>query len=395
MPLSALRRFFRLESAAGLILIGAAALALVVENSWLAHLYDHFLTLPVAIQIGALVIKKPLLLWINDGLMAVFFLLVGLEVKRELVEGELSSKEQVTLPVIGALGGMAVPAAIYVLFNASDPVALQGWAVPAATDIAFALGVMMLLGDKVPIQLKILLTTIAVFDDLGAIGIIAAFYTSDLSIASLGFAGLAMIVLLALNQRGVTSLTPYILTGIVLWVAVLKSGVHATLAGVALGFAIPLRRRNAAGQSPLKNLEDALHPWVAYGVLPLFAFANAGLPLAGLALADLVHPVSLGIGMGLFLGKQLGIFTLAFIAIKLGLARLPERVGWLGLYGVAVLAGVGFTMSLFIGTLAFDGVEAANRVRLGVLLGSLSSALLGYYVLRLAGQRQATPLTSG
>lgn len=391
MALPKIAEFFKLESAAGLILMGAALLAICVENFGLAWAYDAILTLKLSVSLGTLGISKPLLLWINDGLMAVFFLLVALEVKREILEGELSSKEQITLPVLAGLGGMVVPAAIYLAFNWGDATAINGWAIPAATDIAFALGIMMLLGDRVPLSLKVLLTAIAIVDDLAAVVIIAAFYTSELSVTSLILAAIALCGLVILNRTRVTRIAPYMVVGILLWVFVLKSGVHATLAGVAIGFAIPMRSQ--AGHSPLKQLEHQLHPYVAYGVLPLFAFANAGLPLHGLSVEDILNPITLGIAAGLFFGKQIGVFLLSALAIALRLAKLPEG-GWLGLYGVSVLTGVGFTMSLFIGSLAFEGVEAANQIRLGILLGSIAAGVCGYFILRAAGARRKAAFTA-
>lgn len=391
MALATIRQFFKLEAAAGLILMFAAALAIIVENIGLAWAYDAFLTLPVAIHVGEWALAKPLLLWINDGLMAIFFLLVGLEVKREILEGELSRKEQILLPFLAAIGGMAIPAAFYIAIAGDTPGAMRGWAIPAATDIAFALGIMALLGNRVPLALKVLLTAIAIVDDLGAILIIAAFYTAELSLLSLTLAGAALIGLFILNKRGVTALTPYMIVGALLWVFVLKSGVHATLAGVAIGFAIPMKGKEGRA-SPLKSLEHALHPWVAYGVLPLFAFANAGLPLAGLSVTQMADPITLGIAAGLFLGKQIGVFSFCWAAIKLNIAKLPEG-GWAGLYGVAALTGVGFTMSLFIGSLAFEGVEAANKVRLGILMGSIASAILGYSLLRVSSRMGRSAIT--
>ena len=349
MVLNAIREFLRLESASGLLLVAAAVLAMVVENSAAKSLYDALLGTPVEIRVGTFHIGKPLLLWVNDGLMAMFFFLVGLELKREILRGELSSPERVVLPAIAAVGGIVVPAAIYVYINWGDAVALKGWAIPAATDIAFALGVLSLLGRRVPNVLKLFLLTLAIIDDLGAILIIALFYSGELSLASLLVAAGAVIALFLLNRRGVADVAPYLIIGIVLWAAVLKSGVHATLAGVVLAFFIPLRVSPEAGTSPLEQLEHDLHPTVAYGILPVFAFANAGVPLEGLTLSSLIEPVPLGIAAGLFLGKQLGVFGFAWAAVKLRLARLPEGVGWLALYGVAVLCGVGFTMRLFIG----------------------------------------------
>jgi len=377
-----IREFLRLEAAGGIVLGGATLLALIASNSGLAGLYALFLELPVELRIGQLQIAKPLLLWINDGLMAIFFLLVGLEIKRELVEGELSSLRQAMLPAIAAIGGMAVPALIYVLCNLSDPTARRGWAIPAATDIAFAVGVLTLLGARVPIGLKVFLLALAIFDDLGAIVIIAVFYTTDLSVTSLLLAGGVLLVMLALNRLGVTRIAPYALLGIVLWVCVLKSGVHATLAGVAMALAIPVR--TAQDESPLQQLEHALHPWVAFLVVPLFGFANAGISFAGMSAGALTDGVSLGIAAGLFIGKQLGVFGAVYGCVRLGFARLPEGTTWVSLYGVAVLAGIGFTMSLFIGTLAWDTADYAAPLRIGVLGGSLLSGVVGYVLLLFA-----------
>lgn len=380
MPVRALKRFIDSEAKGGLFLMATAALALIFENSGLAYIYDQLLTLPVAVNIGALSIDKPLLLWINDGLMAVFFFLVGLEIKREVIEGQLSSREQVILPAIGAVGGMAIPALVFLSIVGHDSELANGWAIPAATDIAFALGVLALLGNRIPTAIKTLLLAIAIFDDLGAIMIIAAFYTADLSLPSLAGAAVAIAGLIALNRAGVLRIAPYIMVGVVLWVFVLKSGVHATLAGVVLALAIPLRAGDRA--SPLRAVEHSLHPYVAYGVLPAFAFANAGVSLQGFSLSSLLEPLPLGIAAGLLVGKQIGVFGSIVLAVKFGIARRPDGVTWLQLYGLACLAGIGFTMSLFIGTLAFAGPELMAQVRYGVLTGSLVSALLGYAVLR-------------
>ena len=380
------------EAAGGVLLILAAAAALALDNSPLAYLYDALLTIPVVLQVGALALEKPLLLWINDGLMAVFFLLVGLEIKRELLQGNLSSWRQAALPVLAALGGMAVPALIYVAFNADDPEALRGWAIPAATDIAFAVGILALLGSRVPVGMKVFLLALAVIDDLGAIVIIAIFYTADLSLTSLGIAGAAAAVLLALNLSGTTRLLPYILVGVVIWVAVLKSGVHATLAGVVVALLIPLRTGETSATPPLVRAEHGLHGFVALFVMPVFAFANAGVNLGGLSLGDFLSPVPLGIAAGLFIGKQLGIFGLTWSSVRLGLCQLPEGVTWLHVYGASALAGIGFTMSLFIGTLAFDDPSQQAAVRLGVLSGSLLSGFVGYATLRwFAGPERADP----
>ncbi len=378
------------DSSSGIVLVLAAAIALTMENSPLKPFYDLLLGTQVEIHVGAFELAKPLLLWINDGLMAVFFLLVGLEVKREILEGELSKPEQIVLPGLGAIGGMLVPAAIYVWLNHGDPVAMKGWAIPAATDIAFALGVLALLGKRVPLSLRVFLMALAIFDDLGAIIIIALFYTSDLSAISLYVAAAAVLLLAVMNLAGVTRIAAYVLIGIVMWIAVLKSGVHATLAGVILGFAIPLRSNSKRAHSPLKHMEHELHLWVAFMVVPVFAFANAGVSLMGMSMGTLLEPVPLGIAAGLFLGKQLGIMLFCGGAILLGWARLPAGSSWMGLYGVSILCGVGFTMSLFITSLAFEaGVDGGpmSADRLGILIGSALSAVTGYLVLRVFNPR--------
>ncbi len=380
-----IRNFLQMESAGGVVLMAAAALALVAANSPLADYYGLFIETPVEVRVGGFEIAKPLLLWVNDGLMAVFFFLVGLEVKRELLEGELSRPSNVLLPALGAVGGIVAPVGLYVLFNYGDSVGMNGWAIPAATDIAFALGILMILGKRVPVSLKVFLVSLAIFDDLGAIIIIAIFYSSNLSINALVAASVCLLVLGYLNWRHVSAVPAYVLVGVVMWVAVLKSGVHATLAGVALAMFIPMRSKEEPDRSPLMELEHDLHKVVAFGVLPLFAFVNAGIPFAGMTFADLLHPVSLGITTGLFVGKQLGVFLLCLVAIKLGMAKLPDGASWGSLYGVAILSGVGFTMSLFIDTLAFENLPADTvfdfDARLGILVGSLASGVLGYIVL--------------
>ena len=391
-PTSFIVSFLKMESAAGLLLMFAALVAIVCANSPLQTLYALFLDVPVEIRVGPLEIAKPLLLWINDGLMAVFFFLVGLELKRELVEGELSERKKVVLPGVGAIGGMLVPAAIYAYFNSADPVAMQGWAIPAATDIAFALGVLALLGSRVPTSIKIFLTSLAIFDDIGAIIIIAIFYTSKISLPALGIAAACIIVLLQLNRRNTTSKSPYLLVGAIMWIATLKSGVHATLAGVIVAMFIPMRSKQDPSISPLKSLEEDLHSIVAFFVLPVFAFANAGINLQGVGMAQVMHAVPTGIAAGLFVGKQVGIFGLCWLAVKLGLASLPRGVNWLALYGTAALCGIGFTMSLFIGSLAFEetGVNLLFDERLGIIIGSLASGIVGYVVLRFALKPAAT-----
>jgi len=394
MVINKLREFLRLESASGILLFIAALLAMVVENSAAKYLYDALLGTPVEIRVGDFDIAKPLLLWINDGLMAIFFFLIGLEIKRELLAGELSDPARVVLPVIAATGGMAIPAAIYAWINWGDPVAMKGWAIPSATDIAFALGVLALLGSRIPQSLKLFLMTLAIIDDLGAIIIIAIFYTSELSLASLIVAATAIAFLFILNRRGVLGLAPYMLIGLVLWAAVLKSGVHATLAGVVTAFFIPFRKEPGETLTQLEKLEHDLHPSVAYAILPLFAFTNAGISFEGITLASLLHPVPLGIAAGLFFGNQLGVFGFSWLAIKLGISKMPQDVSWLQLYGVAALCGIGFTMSLFVGSLAFEqgGPDFAVDDRLGIMLGSIASGILGYVVLRFfAGNQRSTP----
>jgi NhaA family Na+:H+ antiporter len=335
----------------------------------------------VGVRVGPLAIDKPLLLWINDGLMAIFFFLVGLEIKRELLRGELSTFGQALLPALAALGGMAVPAVVYVGVNAGDPAALAGWAIPTATDIAFSVGVLALLGSRIPVSLKIFLLALAIIDDLGAIVIIALFYTEHLSWTMLAPAAVGVAVLWALNARGVVRPAPYVLTGIFIWLCVLKSGVHATLAGVVVALAVPLKSDAPEQAALLEQLEENLHPWVAFGVLPLFAFANAGVALHGLSAANLLASVPIGIALGLFIGKPLGIVAVSWLAVKSGLASRPEGANWAQLLGVGLLGGIGFTMSLFIGTLAFPDPAHAAQVRLGVLAGSLMSAVAGYFVL--------------
>ncbi|MEP2990101.1 MAG: Na+/H+ antiporter NhaA [Parasphingorhabdus sp.] len=390
---AALQEFIKQETSAGIVLFIAAVAAMVAVNSAFNPIYLAFLNIPVEIQFGALEIAKPLSLWINDGLMAIFFFLVGLEVKREIVEGQLSSIQQASLPAIAAVGGMAIPAAIFVWINIDMPQNLNGWAIPAATDIAFALGVLALLGKHAPLSLKILLLAIAIIDDIGAIIIIALFYTADVSTTSLVLAGVGTIVLFTMNRLGVVRIAPYVLVGTFLWICVLKSGVHATLAGVIAALAIPLSARD--GTSPLKHLEHMLHPWTAFLVLPIFAFANAGVSLAGIQVSDLMAPLALGVAAGLVLGKQIGVFGFMFLATKLGLVQRPKGVSWLQLYGLACLTGIGFTMSLFIGNLAFVDLEQIETVKLGVISGSLVSGVLGYCLLRFAPKQGDATISAG
>jgi NhaA family Na+:H+ antiporter len=364
----------------------AGVLAMVAANTPLADDYEALLQTQFSIQLGEFRLDKPLVVWVNDLLMAIFFLLVGLEIKREVVMGELSDASKVALPAIAALGGMIVPAAIYAAFNAGDPVAIRGWAIPSATDIAFALGVLSLFGERVPVGLKIFLMTLAVLDDLGAIVIIALFYTSDLSLTALALAGLAVAVLLGLNRFGVVRIAPYVLAGTVLWLCVLKSGVHATLAGVVAALFVPARDPGHPEHPPLTRLEHSLHPWVAFGILPVFAFSNAGVSLAGLGFRDLMQPIPFGIMLGLFLGKQAGVFAFAWAAVKVGIAHLPKGVTFGHVYGAAMLCGIGFTMSLFIGMLAFENASSGEVIvtdRLGILAGSLVSAVVGCVVLHI------------
>ena len=385
MPVNTIKEFLQKESSSGLLIIGAAVLAILAENSLFQPFYEAMLGIPVGIRVGDLGIDKPLLLWINDGLMAVFFFLVGMEIKRELLDGELSDPARIILPSIAAVGGMVVPAAIFIYFNHGDPQAMSGWAIPMATDIAFALGVLALLGSRVPMSLKLFLLTLAIIDDLGAIIIIALFYSSDISTASLAISAVLIVALFIMNRTGVTRIAPYILVGIVLWVAVLKSGVHATLQGVILAFFIPLTRGGDHHNSPLHHLEHILHPYVALLILPLFAFANAGIPLEGLTLSYLLKPVPLGIMLGLFVGKLVGVFGFSWLAVMLRIGKLPEGSGWAGLFGISALCGIGFTMSLFISSLAAEtgGTDLIAQHRVGILAGTLLSAVTGYLVLRL------------
>ncbi|QKU55688.1 Na+/H+ antiporter NhaA [Vibrio cholerae] len=372
-----IRDFFKMESAGGILLVIAAAIAMVIANSAMGEGYQAFL--------HTYVFGMSVSHWINDGLMAVFFLLIGLEVKRELLEGALKSRETAIFPAIAAVGGMLAPALIYVAFNFNDPAAIQGWAIPAATDIAFALGIMALLGKRVPVSLKVFLLALAIIDDLGVVVIIALFYSSDLSTIALTIGFIMTGVLFMLNAKHVTKLSIYLVTGLILWIAVLKSGVHATLAGVVIGFAIPLKG-NKGEHSPLKHLEHALHPYVAFAILPVFAFANAGISLQGVSLAGLTSMLPLGVALGLFLGKPLGIFSFSWAAVKLGVAKLPEGINFKHIFAVSVLCGIGFTMSIFISSLAFGQANEAydTYARLGILMGSTTAALLGYSLLRLS-----------
>jgi NhaA family Na+:H+ antiporter len=390
---SLIREFLALESASGMLLLVAGILAVIAANSPLAGAYAALLDVPFAIRLGSLELAKPLLVWINDLLMAIFFLLVGLEIKREVVHGELSDRARIALPAIAALGGMVVPAGIYAWLNHADPIGARGWAIPSATDIAFALGLLSLFGPRVPLGLRVFLVTLAVLDDLGAIVIIALFYTGDLSWFAFAWAAGALVVLALLNRAGVVSIAVYVLVGTVLWVCVLKSGVHATLAGVVTALFVPARNPREPAHPPLTRLEHSLQPWVAFAILPAFAFANAGVSLAGFELRDLLEPVPLGIVLGLFVGKQLGVFVFSWLALAVGWARLPQGVTLAQVYGVAIICGIGFTMSLFISSLAFDVADPGVAVtdRLGILVGSLLSAVVGYLVLRIVLPRQGSP----
>lgn len=383
MQVRTLYKFLKLESSAGIVLFVAAVLALIIENTPWHIYYESLLNLPLSIQLGPLQLIKPIFLWINDGLMTIFFLLVGLKIKREMFEGELNSLSKASLPVIAGVGGMVVPALIYITFNWSNPISLWGWAIPAATDIAFSLGILCLLGNRLPIGLKLFLIALAIFDDIGAILIILIFYTHHICLIHLLSASLFLGLLFLFNRLGVTRITAYILIGIALWFCVLKSGIHATLTGILLAFMIPIRDQENPQISPLRNLEDKLHFWVAFGVLPVFAFANAGVSFAGMSVDNLLSPVTLGIALGLFLGKQIGIWLTSWLAIKAGWAHMPYGGNWGSLYGISLLAGVGFSMSLFIGSLAFSSVGQyyPGMVRLGIITGSLIAGISGYLII--------------
>ena len=385
---SRIQEFIRLETSGGVVLMIAAIFAMITANTPLSATYDLILGTYIKVGIGNFEIAKPAILWINDGLMAIFFFLVGLEIKREVLAGELSSFDKAILPIMAAIGGMAVPGIIFAIVNWGTPENLNGWAIPTATDIAFALGILALIGSRAPIALKIFLLAIAIIDDLGAIVIIAIFYTSELSINALSISMIGFAAAIALNRLGIQRTAPYLLVGIIVWVFVLKSGVHATLAGVLIAFTIPLKAKNE-DEALLYKMEHGLHPWVAFLILPVFAFANAGVNFTGIGIDDLLQPLTLGIAVGLFLGKQIGVFSATWIGVKSGIARLPENVSWKHVYGVACLTGVGFTMSLFIGSLAFTTADVMNAVRLGVVLGSVLSGIIGYLLLKSAAHDSA------
>lgn len=387
MLLRAIDRFFSHDASGGILLGLSAIAALLVANSALQPTYDWLLSLPFAVTLDGGGLEKPLILWINDGLMAIFFFLIGLELKREILEGKLKNPRDVILPGMAAVGGMAMPALIFVALNWGNPETIGGWAIPAATDIAFALGVLALVGSRVPSALKVFLLTLAILDDLGAIVIIALFYTAELKVNYLLMGLVPLAGLFWFNIKGAHRVAPSLILGLILWVLVLKSGVHATLAGVVTAFFIPLTDK--WGKSPLHSLEHGLAPYVLFLIVPIFAFANAGVSLEGLSLADLMAPLPLGIALGLVLGKQIGVFGLTWLTVKSGLAQLPHGVTWVHIYGLACLAGIGFTMSLFIGSLSFGDAALMDAVRLGVLSGSLVSGLIGFTVLRLSSNPAA------
>lgn len=380
-----IRKFLQLESASGILLLAFAMLAMLFANTPLKDLYFDFLSMPVSIQIGLFSIHKPLLMWVNDGFMAVFFVLIGLEVKREMMVGAISSYQRAIFPAIGALGGMIVPALVFTLINSDSPEFQQGWAIPMATDIAFALGVLGLLGKRVPFALKIFLLALAIIDDLGAIVVIAIFFSHELSTTALISAAIAITALIMMNRMRVTAICAYMVVGLILWASVLKSGVHATLAGVIIGFCVPLKGKN--GEEPLAHFEHILAPWCSFVILPLFAFSNAGVSLAGMSLSTLFSPLTMGVALGLLVGKTLGVFSFSFLAVKLGIAQLSEGINFKQIFAVSILCGIGFTMSMFLAGLAFGSDEADGQfislARLGILIGSGISAVLGYYLLKL------------
>lgn len=386
-----IKKIFSHDSFGGGLLVFAAFVAMLLANSPLSGVYQGFLAIPVEVVFGHFEIAKPLVLWVNDGLMALFFMLIGLEVKREMLEGHLSSPKEIVLPGLAAIAGIVFPALIYTAFNFNDPVGIRGWAIPAATDIAFAIGVFTLFGTRLPISLKLFLLSVAIFDDIAAIVIIALFYSTELSTTSLAIGGAGLLVLFLLNRLRVNSMTPYVLVGLVIWAAVLKSGVHATLAGFAIAWSIPLKLKNTKGKAMLSDLEHAMHPWIGMLVLPLFAFANAGVNLGDIGMEALLSPITLGIALGLFVGKQIGIFGVCWLVVKMKLAELPKKATWAQFYGVCLLCGIGFTMSLFIGSLAFEEqpLEFQTAVKLGVIIGSLASVVVAVLVLRASALKRA------
>ncbi|QIM61855.1 Na(+)/H(+) antiporter NhaA [Pasteurellaceae bacterium Orientalotternb1] len=379
-----INNFFKLEAASGILLLLFATIAIIWANTPFRDYYFDFLELPVSIQVGLFSIHKPLIMWVNDGFMAVFFVLVGLEVKRELLVGALSSYQRAIFPAIGAIGGMVVPALIYWAINADIPEHHAGWAIPMATDIAFALGILALLGKRVPFALKIFLLALAIIDDLGAIVVIAIFFSSDLSTTALLSAAIAITILIVLNRMKVIAPCAYIIVGLILWASVLKSGVHATLAGVIIGFCVPLKGKN--GEEPLHDFEHMLAPWCSFIILPLFAFCNAGVTLSGMGLSSFTSPLTLGVAFGLVIGKTLGVFSFSYFAVKLGIAKLSEGINFKQIFAISVLCGIGFTMSMFLAGLAFGGEETDGKfmslARLGILMGSFISAIAGYFLLK-------------
>lgn len=382
--IESIQRFLKLESASGILLLIFASFAILLANTPLQQFYFDFLEMTVSIQIGQFNIHKPFLMWINDGFMAIFFILVGMEVKRELMIGAISSYQRAIFPAIGALGGMVVPVLVFMMLNLNFPQFQQGWAIPMATDIAFALGVLALLGKRVPFALKIFLLALAIIDDLGAIVVIALFFSHDLSTTALVSALIAIVVLILMNRMNVTALCAYLVVGAILWASVLKSGVHATLAGVIIGFCIPLKGKK--GETPLETFEHQLAPWCSFVILPLFAFANAGVSLSGMSLSSLFSPLTLGIILGLFVGKTVGVFSFSYCAVKLGIAKLSEGINFKQIFAVSVLCGIGFTMSMFLATLSFGGEQSDGEfislARLGILIGSALSATVGYLLLK-------------
>ncbi len=389
MIIKTMREFLRLESASGILLLGALAIVLLIANSPLYSYYEAFIDIPMQIRVGGLDLHKPIQLWMNEGLMALFFMLLALEIKREVIEGELSSFRQVILPLIAAAGGIIVPIAVYFITIRGNMENVAGWAIPTTTDVALVLGLLALLGKRIPTSLKIFFIALSIVDDIVAVILIAIFYSSNVSLYSLMIASIGVIVLVILNIKGVTRNAAYFVIGLVIWVAVIKSGVHATLAGIVVGFCVPLRNKKDPQHSPLRDLEHALHPWVAFLIAPLFIFMNAGVPFASDAKIGFLHPVPIAIALGLFLGKQLGIFLSVFIAIKCRITKLPEDVNWIQMYGIAVLSGVGFTMSLFIASLAFGQGKFEIASRQGILTGSFLSILLALPILYFAGRKMS------
>ena len=388
MILRPIRNFLRIEAASGILLVGTLVLVLIIANTPLFAAYEHLLQFPIQIRIGALDLHKPLELWVNEGLMALFFMLLALEIKREIIEGELSSLSRISLPLFAAVGGIVVPIAIYFFFIGNNQAYRPGWAVPTTTDIALVLGFLAILGKRVPINLKLFLVALSIVDDIAAIALIAIFYSDNIALTPLaiGIAGIIVMAIMGFKKMG--SLTAYLCIGTIVWIAIVKSGVHATLAGIAVGFCVPLTSRTKDAPSPLKTLEHGLHPWVAFLIMPVFVFINAGIPFHSADNLTVFSAMPMGIAMGLFLGKQIGIFSFAFLAVRLGVAKLPHNVNWWHIYGIAVLSGIGFTMSLFIATLAF-GVGSLEIVcRQGIILGSFLSALLGCCVLYFAGNNE-------